>query len=325
MKKYIMSLIVLFVICSAQAMDLELINNLEKRCPESLKYKCTTGMEDYIKNKEKLIVNGEYLSLNYGHGKIWIPKQEYVLNDKNSKEISHLQKMLLVFIVYASNAWREPNVQENRFQLTNEDVELIKPIKDLLVKANIFNDVFITTDIAVPTESEKRMNSFLFVAPLLFNTIIPDILYSATTRLSLPLVAGGIAAGGLSYMVGQYGVPAMDFRNSNARNVREWFGEDNCKVIKKGTLFVILSIMQYFATGVGRKLFDCVGVPWQVLGVAIHIFRILIPFISFGSMDNVYRFVPENNIDYDKPFIERSNACGNPFSFFDLLNGPKFS
>jgi hypothetical protein len=134
MKKYIMSLVVLFVICSAQAMDLELAN-LEERCPMSLKHKCTTGVQDYIENKKEFVVNEGYLSLNYGLEKKWITSQTYVLNDEDSKKISQLQKMLLAFIVYASNEWMVLNGQKKRFQLTNEDVELIKPIKDLLMRA----------------------------------------------------------------------------------------------------------------------------------------------------------------------------------------------
>lgn len=198
-----------------------------------------------------------------------------------------------------------------RFKFTDDIINSLKPIKDIPENNKLFNSALIITDIPDSTRFEKIVDRVLFGAPLLFVMITPYLVYGKTSG-SLSVIKGLIATNLGCFIGGHFVSPIIDSFDSGFRKLLPWFGK-NCKGIGRAWDFVMINTAHYLATAVAQKFLSCNSLTLKIIGGGIHILQVLISLLLMYSMEK-----------YDNPF-RRSNAKGFPFTFKNLLSGPKFN
>ena len=247
-------------------------------------------------------------------GTIYTPKNEYYFT---FEELSHLSQELegmLRSIVQKSNEGVGRWKIDKRFKFTDDNIALLKLEKEFLpcLKNDVFTKAQITTDLATPTKFERIMDTILFGVPLLVVVLAPSWVACQTTGLLQG--AGGCAATAIGcFIIGQGITPQLDSYNSGYRQLTQCFGEKNCKPITKGWQFALLGSMNHTAAILAETLWGCNSAILRNIGGAVHGIRSLVSLYVMSMMEN-----------YGNPF-KRSNAKGVPFTFGDLLSGPKFN
>jgi len=252
-------------------------------------------------------------SLNKKPGSVHKKGKKYHITYKDLEKMTNEQLLLLRSIVEQSNKGIGYNNIDKRFKITNEHIELLRPLKDFILGNELLRDAQIITDITPPTVLETIKDKSIFFLPRLLVMVAPDLVHSQVNGL-LPSAAGLLATSFGSAAFGNYYYPFIDSLNSDVAKLSEWFGRYNHTRINKGLGFFWTGTLHYICTAVAQKLWSWGTTPWRIVGVTIHGARLLASLLILK--DDYKR--------HDNPF-ERRNKNGVPFTLGDLVSGPKFT
>lgn len=266
-------------------------------------------VEDFVENP----MNAKS-SLNcgpYQHNDI--SKKMYCFSLEDMVRINYEQMKKIDQII------KEPGRRDwDRYKMTQKDIELLKPIKDIIDVNLLLKNLKI--DIACEELSvfEKIKDRTLFIIPLFASTAMPDLIHHNCSGF-LQWSAGAAGAWGSGYVAGHYVSPALDTWKSVVGRINTWFGEKNRLSISRRWDFAMIGLSHYFLTSLAGKCVNSYYMPVQWMGYGLTAMRGYV-FLCESFASN-WRQSSFHMNKYENP-IEHRNKDDKSYTLGDLMNGP---
>jgi len=236
------------------------------------------------------------------------------------------QRALLQKIADGHNAGKYGDV-DKRYKMTQQDIELLMPIKDIIDNNDLYKYLQIGADFAPKTTYEKVKDTLLLAIPLsIAQGIIPQIIHNNVNG-NMQGVLGGIASYGSGFVIGKWIFPFFDAFNSNALKIRTWFGSSNKTTVQKSESFAALGLFHSIMHAIAEKFLSWQTLPYQALGYTMHGVRLL---SSACNIVDIRSYVKKNSFlhnfasifhlkKYEHP-LHRRNKDDKSYTLGDLLN-----
>lgn len=221
------------------------------------------------------------------------------------------------------------NKLDKRYKMTQEDIDLLMPIKDIIDGNDLFKYMQIGIACEPATKLEQVKDVLLLTIPLAVTEgVVPYMIHSNISGKAQGFL-GAIASYGSGFFIGNWIFPMFDAWNTNALLIHKNFGPDNKTTVEKRWSFAILGLFHFITHAIAEKFLSIPTASYQAAGYAVHGLRVL---SSMANIIDIRHYIGWRHRGilaeigcgfhlkkYDHP-LKRRNKDDKSYTLIDLLN-----